>query len=184
MMRLSTEQRSSDWWLGAELTTSASVLRKQRKWLWILEELLRDLLLLFASKEHLYLGIYNQQLYFLRRQKRAGLGNSVLISFYRGALESILTSSLTVLFGNCSATDKKALQWVVKSAQRITGSSFPTVEDIYSSGCRDRAASIIKGSSHPGNRLFTPLPSERRLCAIRPEQLGSGTAFFLRLFDL
>lgn len=31
MMRLSTEQRSSDWWPGAELTTSASVLRKRKK---------------------------------------------------------------------------------------------------------------------------------------------------------
>jgi len=105
----------------------------------------------------------NQWLYFLRRFKRAGLGTSVHTSFYRGAVESILTSCVTVWFGNCSAADRKALQRVVKSAQRITGSSFPTIEDIYSSRCRDRAARTIKGSSHPANGLFTPHPLRKRV---------------------
>ncbi len=91
---------------------------------------------------------------------------------------SILTSCATVLFGNCSAADRKALQRVVKSAQRITGSSFTTIEDIYSKSCRDRAASIIKDSLHPAHRLFPPLPSGRRLRSIRARTVRLRNSFF------
>ncbi len=95
----------------------------------------------------------NQRLYFLRRLKRAGLSITALSSLYRGAVESILASCAAVWFGNYSAADRKALQRVVKSAQRITGSNLPTIEDIYSSRCRDRVASIIKDSFHPAYGL-------------------------------
>lgn len=120
----------------------------------------------------------NQRLYFLRRLKRAGLSTAVLTSFYRGAVESILTSCATVWFGNCSAADRKALQRVVKSVQRITGSSFPTIEDIYSSRCWDRAASILKDSFHPAYGLFTPLPSGRRLRSIWARTTRLRKSFF------
>ncbi len=95
---------------------------------------------------------------------------------------SILTSCATVLFGIVAAADRKALQRVVKSAQRITGSSFTTIEDIYSKSCRDRAASIIKDSLHPAHRLFPSLPQVEGCAPSVQEQLGLGTAFFQRLF--
>ncbi len=120
----------------------------------------------------------NQRLDFLRRLKRAGLITAALSSFYRCAVESILTSCATVSFGNCSAADRKALQWVVKSAHRITGSSFPNIEDIYSSRCRDRAVSIIKDSFHPAYGLFTPLPSGRRLRSIHARTTRLRNRFF------
>ncbi|KAI4876824.1 hypothetical protein NFI96_006328, partial [Prochilodus magdalenae] len=59
----------------------------------------------------------HQQLYFLRRLRRAGLGSSVLTSFYRCVVESVLCSSINVWHGSCSAADRKALQRVVKAAQ-------------------------------------------------------------------
>ncbi|KAI4872918.1 hypothetical protein NFI96_005300 [Prochilodus magdalenae] len=60
----------------------------------------------------------HQRLYFLRRLRRAGLGSSVLTSFYRCVVESVLCSSINVWHGSCSAADRKALQRVVKAAQR------------------------------------------------------------------
>ncbi|KAI3353495.1 hypothetical protein L3Q82_019286 [Scortum barcoo] len=57
-------------------------------------------------------------LYFLRRLRRAGLGSSVLTSFYRCVVESVLSSCIIVWHGSCSAAEKKALQRVVKAAQR------------------------------------------------------------------
>ncbi|KAI3376031.1 hypothetical protein L3Q82_016564 [Scortum barcoo] len=45
----------------------------------------------------------HQRLYFLRRLRRAGLGSSVLTSFYRCVVESVLSSC------SCSAAEKKAL---------------------------------------------------------------------------
>ncbi len=67
---------------------------------------------------------------------------------------------------------------MVKSAQRITGSSFLTIEDIYSNRCRDRAASIIKDSFYPAYGLFTPLPSGRRLRSIRARTTRLRNSFF------
>ncbi|KAI3367965.1 hypothetical protein L3Q82_026788, partial [Scortum barcoo] len=73
----------------------------------------------------------HQRLYFLRRLRRAGLGSSVLTSFYRCVVESVLSSCIIVWHGSCSAAEKKALQRVVKAAQRTVGRSLPTTTDIY-----------------------------------------------------
>ncbi len=44
-----------------------------------------------------------QRLHFLRRLKRASLPPPILTTFYRGTIESVLTSCITVWYGNCSA---------------------------------------------------------------------------------
>ncbi len=46
-----------------------------------------------------------QRLHFLRRLKRASLPPPILTTFYRGTIESVLTSCITVWYGNCSAAD-------------------------------------------------------------------------------
>ena len=52
-----------------------------------------------------------QNLFPLRRLKRFGMGPQILKSFY--SIESILTG----WYGNCSDSDRKALQGVVRTAQ-------------------------------------------------------------------
>ncbi|KAI4893078.1 hypothetical protein NFI96_011541 [Prochilodus magdalenae] len=95
----------------------------------------------------------HQRLYFLRRLRRAGLRSSVLTSFYRCVVESVLCSSISVWHGSCSAADRKALQRVVKAAQRSVGVSYPTTTDIYTSRCRKRATCIMKDPTHPAHSL-------------------------------
>ena len=55
----------------------------------------------------------------------------------------------------------------MKTAQRITGSSLPTIEAVQSKRCLRRARSIEKDSSHPSHRLFALLPSGRRYRVLR-----------------
>ena len=86
----------------------------------------------------------HQRLYFLRRLRQAGLSTSVLEAFYRCVVESTLTFSITTWYGNCTAANKKALQRVVKNAQKITQSSLPSIETIYTSRCRSTAARIME----------------------------------------
>ncbi len=50
----------------------------------------------------------------------------------------------------------------MRLAERISGSALPSLQDIYLKRCKSRAAKIIKDSNHPGNRLFTLLPSGKR----------------------
>ncbi len=87
---------------------------------------------------------------------------AILKTFYSGAIESVLTQCISVWYSNATNQDCKALQRVVRLAERISGSALPSLQDIYLKRCKSRAAKIIKDSNHPGNRLFTLLPSGKR----------------------
>ncbi|KAI3351519.1 hypothetical protein L3Q82_020375 [Scortum barcoo] len=126
----------------------------------------------------------HQRLYFLRRLRRAGLGSSVLTSFYRCVVESVLSSCIIVWHGSCSAAEKKALQRVVKAAQRTVGCSLPTTTDIYTSRCRKRASCIMKDPTHTAHALFVPLPSGRRLRSIKSRTTRLRNSFFLEAVRL
>ena len=66
-----------------------------------------------------------------------------------------------------SAQDRKELQKVVNVAQSITQTSLPSIDSVYTSGCLDKAASIIKDPTHPGHSLFHLLPSGKRYKSLR-----------------
>ncbi|KAK0152895.1 RNA-directed DNA polymerase from mobile element jockey [Merluccius polli] len=97
----------------------------------------------------------HQGLFFLRRLKKAQLSPQILVNFYRSTIESILTNCVTVWYGNCSASDRKALQRVVKITQRITGSPLPSIEAVQRKRCLRKARSIAKDNSHSNHRLLS-----------------------------
>ena len=65
-----------------------------------------------------------QNIFPLRRLKRFGMVPQILKKFYSCTIESILTGCITTWYGNCSASDCKAQQTVVRTNQYITGPSF------------------------------------------------------------
>ncbi|KAK3523851.1 hypothetical protein QTP70_010462 [Hemibagrus guttatus] len=60
-----------------------------------------------------------QRLYFLRRLRKAHLPPLILTTFYRGTIESILRRCITAWFGNCTISDRKTLQRIVRTAEKI-----------------------------------------------------------------
>ena len=54
-----------------------------------------------------------QNLFPLRTLNRFGVDPQILKRFYSCTIESILTGYITAWYGNCSASDRKALQRVV-----------------------------------------------------------------------
>ncbi len=48
-------------------------------------------------------------------------------TFYRGTIESILTSCITVWYGACNASCRKSLQRIVRAAEKIVGVSLPSL---------------------------------------------------------
>ncbi|KAI4883985.1 hypothetical protein NFI96_003366 [Prochilodus magdalenae] len=58
-------------------------------------------------------------------------------------IESILTSSLTIWYSSCTASDQKSLQRVVRTAERIIRTSCPPAQDLYPSRYRSRATKMI-----------------------------------------
>ncbi|KAK1802631.1 hypothetical protein P4O66_004272 [Electrophorus voltai] len=66
-----------------------------------------------------------QCLYSLRKLRKAHLPSPNLTTFYRGTIESILSSCITTWFENCTAFDRKTLQRIAEQLRSSLGSLFP-----------------------------------------------------------
>ncbi|KAK3554837.1 hypothetical protein QTP86_000882 [Hemibagrus guttatus] len=119
-----------------------------------------------------------QRMYFLRQLKKFLLPVKMLVNFYTAIIESILTSSITVWFAAATARDKAKLQRVIHSAEKVIGCSLPSLQELYVSRSRRRAAKIAADPSHPGNELFRSLPSGKRLLVHQDQDLTPQEQFF------
>jgi hypothetical protein len=98
-----------------------------------------------------------QHLFNLIRLKKCGLAPNTLRYFCRCTIESKLSGCI-----NCTAHNCRALQRVVRSAQRITGGTMPALQDTYCTQCHRKAKKIINNINHLTQGLFTLLSSRRR----------------------
>ncbi len=119
-----------------------------------------------------------QRLYHLRQLRKFRVPPAILKTFYSGAIESVLTQCISVWYGNSSNQDCKALQRVVRLAERISGSALPSLQGIYLKRCKSRAAKILKDSYHPGNHLFCLLPSGKRFRSMMAKTERLRRSFF------
>ncbi|KAI5625499.1 gastrula zinc finger protein XlCGF28.1-like [Silurus asotus] len=117
-------------------------------------------------------------LYFLRRLRLAHLPPPILSMLYRGTIESILSSCITAWFGNCTVSDRKTLQRIVRTAEKIIGVSLPSIMDIYTTRCIRKAHSIVDDHTHPSHTYFTLLPSGKRFRSIRAVTTRLCNSFF------
>ncbi|KAF7711310.1 hypothetical protein HF521_000321 [Silurus meridionalis] len=119
-----------------------------------------------------------QHLYFLRSLRKAHLPPPILTMFYRRTIESILCSCITAWFGNCTISDRKTLQRIVRTAEKIIGVSLPSIMHIYITRCIRKANSIVDDPTHPSHTLFTYLPSGKRFRSIRAIRSRLCNSFF------
>ncbi len=119
-----------------------------------------------------------QRLYHLRQLRKFRVSPTILKTFYSGAIESVLTQCISVWYGNSSNQDCKALQRVVRLAERISGSALPSMQDIYLKRCKSRAAKILKDLTHPGNHLFCLLPSGKHFRSMMAKTERLRRSFF------
>ncbi len=115
-----------------------------------------------------------QRLYHLQQLRKFRVSPAILKTFYSGAIESVLTQCISVWYGNSSNQDCKDLQ----RAERISGSTLPSLQDIYLKRCKSRAAKIVKDSNHPGNYLFILLPSGKRFRSMMAKTERLRRSFF------
>lgn len=125
-----------------------------------------------------------QRIYFLRLLKKNNLSERLLVSFYRGSIESILTYCICAWFSSCTARERKVLQKVITTAQRIIGQPLPSLEELYGSRCLRKANNILQDSSHPGYSLFALLPSGRRYRNIKSRTNRLKNSFYPRAVAL
>ena len=91
------------------------------------------------------------------------MGSQILKKLYSCTNKSILTGCITAWYVNCSASDLKALQMVVRTAQYITGAKLPATQDLYTRLCQRKALKIVIDSSHTSHRLFSLLLHGKRV---------------------
>ncbi|KAK3545256.1 hypothetical protein QTP70_002579, partial [Hemibagrus guttatus] len=67
----------------------------------------------------------------------------------KGTMESILSSCITAWFGNCTVSDHKTLQQIVRTAEKMNRDSLPSIMDIYTTCCIHKANSIVDNPHTP-----------------------------------
>ncbi len=121
-----------------------------------------------------------QRLHFLRVLKKNSLNVKLLETFYRSAVESLLTYCITVWYCSCTEAERKGIQRIINTAQRIIGCPLPSLKHLYNSRCLSRAQNIEKDHSHPGSHFFKLLPSGRRYRCIKSRTNRLKDSFFPR----
>ncbi len=79
-----------------------------------------------------------QRLYHLRQLRKFRVSPTILKTYTQGAIESVLTQCISVWYGNSLNQDCKAMQRVVRLAERISGSALPSLQDIDLKRCTSR----------------------------------------------
>ncbi|KAL0161887.1 hypothetical protein M9458_041283, partial [Cirrhinus mrigala] len=119
-----------------------------------------------------------RRLYHLRRLRDFRLPSKVLRNFYSCTIESILTGNILTWFGNSTMQDRRALQRVVRSAERTIHTELPDLHSIYSRRCWTKARKIVKDLSHPNNGLFSLMRSGKRFRSLKANTERLRRSFF------
>ncbi len=75
-----------------------------------------------------------QRLYFQLR--KINLPQELLKQFYSAIIESVLCTSITVWFSSATKSDLRRLHRVVRTADRIIGTTLPSLQELYLSRVR------------------------------------------------
>lgn len=97
----------------------------------------------------------------------------MMVTLYRCSTESILTYCIPT-------ADRKALQHVLSSAQRVIRSQLPVLEEVYTTRCLRKAISICEDPTHLCHYLFELLPSGRHYKALLSHTTGLKNSLYPR----
>ncbi len=120
-----------------------------------------------------------QRLYHLRQLRKFRVSPAILKTFYSGAIENVLTQCISVWYNNATNQDCKALQRVVRLAERISGSTLPSLQGhLPQTLSKAELLKSSKDSNHPGNHLFCLLPSGKRFRSMMAKTERLRRSFF------
>ncbi len=96
----------------------------------------------------------------------------------------LLCTSKTVWFSSATKSDLRRLRRVVRTAERIIGTTLPTLQVLYSSRMSKGAGEITLDPSQPAHSLFELLPSGRCYRALSTRMTRHRNSFFPRAIHL
>ncbi len=126
-----------------------------------------------------------QRLYFFCQLRKFNLPQELLKQFYSAIIESILCTSITVWFSSATKSDLRRLRRVVRSAERIIGTTLPTLQELSLSRVSKRAGKITLDPSHPAHSsTLELLPSGRCYRALSTRTTRHRNSFFPQAIHL
>ncbi|KAK3505883.1 hypothetical protein QTP70_003697, partial [Hemibagrus guttatus] len=69
-------------------------------------------------------------------------------SAYREEVQRLTARCITAWFGNCTVSDRKTLQRIVRTAEKIIGDSLPSITDIYTTRCHLERGCDLSGDNN------------------------------------
>ncbi len=137
-----------------------------------------------------------QRLYFLHQLKKFNLPQELQKQLYSTIIESVLCTSITVWFSSATKSDLRRLRRVVRTAERIIGTTLPSLQELYLSRVNKRAGKITLDPSHhlwtphhlwtltSSTLLFELLPSGQRYRALSTRTTRHRNSFFPQAINL
>ncbi len=120
----------------------------------------------------------DKRLYFLHQLRRFNLPQELLIQFYSAIIESVLCTSITVWFSSATKSDHRKLRRVVRTAERIIGTTLPHSPRTVLIQSKQKGWKNHSGPSHSAHFLFELLPSGRRYRALITRTTRHRNSFF------
>ncbi len=196
---LLTDRRLRSCLFGAVLTTWSSTRSKQWRWSWTSGEtpLLSPThhheqhcdcsgVIQIPGHHHLPPSWDTHIVSIVKKAqlRKFNLPQELLIQFYSAIIESVLCTSITVWFSSATKSDLRRLQRVVRTAEWISGTTLPSLQELYLSRVSKRAGKITLDPSHPAHSLFELLPSGRRYRALSTRTTRHRNSFFPQAIQL
>jgi hypothetical protein len=94
------------------------------------------------------------------------------------------TGRINAWNGNCSASDRKAPQRVVRTAQYITRAKLPANQDRNTRWCQRKDIKMAKDSSHPSHRQFSLLQHGKRYSSAKSRSKRLLKSFYPKAIRL
>lgn len=120
----------------------------------------------------------HQRLSFLRMNN---LAERLLLLFYCRSIKSVLCHGITLWFASCSTAERKVLQRVIDTAQKLSRCPLPSLEDIYRAHCLRRAQNIVRDPSHSGHYCLNCCLQGGTSGTLKPKQTDLRTVFIAEL---
>ena len=104
-----------------------------------------------------------QMLFFLCISRSYNVNANVMINFYCAVIESIFTTNILAWFGCTNKREINKIESIIiiRTTERIIGTSLCTIPSIYQERTIKGTSNIIKDLSHPATRYFQYLMSGR-----------------------
>ena len=104
-----------------------------------------------------------QRLFCFRKLARFQVDKSLMKMFYCAFIESVISFGIICWYGNLSVKNKNSLESIVKTASKVAGVTFNSLEAVYKSRMCTLTKSIRSDVTHPLNYEYVLLPSGLRI---------------------